>query len=95
MPSRAKQALCRFSGKCIPYLPKITSAKRLGPARPRAIGWNGAGASLIASQRRQETFSRTWLTTSQRAGSRSSVSVISSPSLRPAPPQQGQAAGAG
>jgi hypothetical protein len=66
MPSRAKQALCRFSGKCIPYLPNTTSASRFGPARPRAIGWNGAGASLMLSHDRQETFSRTCWTTNQR-----------------------------
>jgi hypothetical protein len=52
----------RFSGRCIPYLPNTTSASRLGPARPRAIGWNGAGTSLIASQHWQDTFS-----TNQRA----------------------------
>lgn len=79
MPSRAKQALCRFSGKCIPYLPNTTSASRFGPG---AIGWNGAGASLMLSHDRQETSSRTCWTTNQRAGSRSRLSVISSPSLR-------------
>jgi hypothetical protein len=59
MPSRAKQVLCRFSGRCSPYLPNTTSASRFGPARPRAIGWNGAGASLMLSHARQVTFSRT------------------------------------
>jgi hypothetical protein len=28
-------------------------ASRFGPARPRAIGWNGAGGWVIASQDRQ------------------------------------------
>ena len=54
-----------------------------GPARPRAIGCEGAGGWLIASQQRQLTFSRTCSTTFQRRGSHSSVSVTSSPSLRP------------
>src|SRR5881227_2638023 len=34
-------------------------ASRLGPAHPRGITWNGAGAWLIFSQSRQENFSRT------------------------------------
>ncbi len=66
-----------------------------GPARPRAIGCEGAGGWLIASQRRQLTSSRTCSTTFQRRGSHSSVSVTSSPSLRTGPPHLGQAQGAG
>src|SRR5215207_11070346 len=62
-PSRAKRSLWRCSGRCSPYLETTTSAKRWGPARPRAIGWNGAGASAIAAQERHETFSRPcWIT---------------------------------
>src|SRR3954471_21805246 len=94
-PSRAKRSLWRCRGKCSPYLAKTTSAKRFGPARPRAIGWNGAGASVIASHARQDTFSRTCWTTNQLAGTRSRLSVTTSPSLRTRPPQHGQAAGAG
>ena len=44
--------------------------------------WNGAGAWLIFSQSRQVNFSRTcWITFHYR-GITSSVSVMSSPSLR-------------
>ena len=72
-----------------------TSASRFGPARPRAIGCEGAGGWLIASQARQETFSRTCSTTFQRRGTHSKVSVTSSPSLRTGPPHFGQLHGAG
>ena len=34
-------------------------AIRLGPAQPRGVVWNGAGASLIFSQSRHVSFSRT------------------------------------
>jgi hypothetical protein len=51
-------------------LPNTTSASRFGRARPRAIGWNGAGASLIASQQRQDTFSRTCWNGTAAAGTR-------------------------
>jgi hypothetical protein len=38
-------------------------AKGLGPARPLAITWKGAGAWLIFSHTRQVNFSRTyWIT---------------------------------
>jgi hypothetical protein len=36
-----------------------TIASRLGPAKPRGIGCERAGASVTASQSRQENFSRT------------------------------------
>ena len=50
---------------------------------------------MIASQARQENFSRTcWITFHWR-GMSSSVSVTSSPILRNVPPQHGQADGAG
>ena len=75
-----------------------TGSSPAGWGRPSraAITWNGAGAWLIVSQSRQENFSRTcWITFHWR-GITSSVSVTSSPSLdRRAPPQQGQAVGAG
>ena len=61
-----------------------------------AITWNGAGAWLIFSQSRQVNFSRTcWITFHWR-GITSSVSVMSSPSLRSrVPPQHGQVVGPG
>ena len=57
-------------------------ASRLGPAHPRGITWNGAGAWLIFSQSRQENFSRTVSITFHWRGTDSSVRVTSSPSLR-------------
>lgn len=36
-----------------------TIANRLEPAKPRGIGWEAAGASVTASQSRQESFLRT------------------------------------
>jgi hypothetical protein len=63
MPSRAKLSLCRFSGWWSQNLPCMTPASRFGPARPRAIGWNGAGGWVIVSHARQLNFSRTvWIT---------------------------------
>ena len=56
---------------------------------------SAAGGWVIDSQRRQENFSRTCWTTYQRAGTRSSVSVTSSPSFLNSPPQHGQADGEG
>ena len=53
-----------------------------GPARPRGIGCDGAGGWVIASQARQENFSRTCWITFHCRGTSSSVSVTSSPSLR-------------
>ena len=79
----------------MPYLQNRMCASRNGPARPRAIGCEGAGVCAIASQERQENFSRTCWITFQRAGTCSSVSVTSSPILRSAPLPRGHAAGAG
>src|SRR5213596_3260045 len=59
MPSRAYVVLCRLSGRCRPYLENRIWASSFGPARPRAIGCEGAGGCVIASQARQENFSRT------------------------------------
>ena len=70
-------------------------ASRLGPARPRAMGWNGAGGWVTVSQLRHENRSRTVWITFHLMGSISSVSVVSSPSLDSLPPQQGQAVGPG
>src|SRR5208337_1833849 len=64
------------------YLTNSTSARSCGPARPRAIGWDGEGVSVIFSQTRHVKVSRTWVMTFQCAGTRSSVSVVCSPSLR-------------
>jgi hypothetical protein len=58
-----------------------TIASRLGPAKPRGIGCEGAGASVIASQSRQENFSRTRSMIFQRRGSHSRVFETTSPSL--------------
>ena len=69
-------------------------ARRLGPAHPRGMTWNGPGAWLIRSQSRQVNFSRTVSTTFQRRGIDSSVRVTSSPSLRSlALPQHSHALG--
>jgi len=73
-----------------------TIASRLGPAKPRGIGWEGAGASVIASQSRQENFSRTCSMIFQRRGSHSRVFDTTSPSLcSRALPHLPQAQGAG
>src|SRR5512134_1982925 len=94
MPSRAKPWLCRLSGKWSPYLPNRTIASNPAPARPRAIGWKGAGGWVIRSHARQLNFSRTvWITFHCR-GITSSVSVTSSPSLTSLPWQHGQTEGA-
>ena len=71
-------------------------ARRLGPAKPRGVTWNGAGGWVIVSQSRHENFSRTvWITFHWR-GITSSVSVMSSPSFDSfVEPQQGQLSGAG
>jgi hypothetical protein len=74
-------SLCRLSGRCAPYLPNSTSASSCGPARPRAIGCDGAGGCVIDSQVRHVHFSRTVSITFHCAGTRSSVSVMSSPSF--------------
>ena len=95
-PSWAKRWLWRCSGRCRPNLAIITSARRFGPARPRGIGWKGAGFCAMVSQSRQEKRSRTCWITTQRAGIRSRVSVTSSPrGRRRAPPQQAQVVGLG
>ena len=70
-------------------------ASRFGPARPRAMGWNGAGGWVTVSQARHENRSRTVWMTFHLIGSISSVSVVSLPSLDSLPPQQGQAVGPG
>src|SRR4029077_8364530 len=70
-------------------------ANRLGPAHPRVMAWNGAGAWLIVSQSRQENFSRTVSITFHRRGVVSSVCVTSSPSFESfVDPQHGQFVGA-
>ena len=79
---------------CCPYFSNRIMASRDGPAQPRGMAWNGAGGWAMASQSRQENFSRTVSTTFHWRGMTSSVRVTSSPSfLSRAPPQQGQALG--
>src|ERR1700751_37845 len=56
-------------------------ASRLGPAKPRAIAWNGAGGCVIVSQDRQLNFSRTCSVTNHCRGTTSTVSVTSSPTF--------------
>jgi hypothetical protein len=65
--------------------------EQAGPARPRAIGCDGAGGCVIASQDRHENFSRTCWMTFHCRGITSNVSVTSSPSLCRTPPQHGLA----
>ena len=43
-----RPSLWRLSGRCRPYLANRTCASRPGPARPRAIGCDGAGGCVIA-----------------------------------------------
>src|SRR5215831_6862974 len=59
MPSRAYCSLCRLSGWWLAYFSTSIIANRLGPAKPRAITWKGAGGCVIVSQDRQLNFSRT------------------------------------
>jgi hypothetical protein len=40
-------------------LSNISMARKLGPAHPRGVTWNGAGGCVIFSQARQANFSRT------------------------------------
>ena len=50
-------------GWCWPNFSNSSMARKLGPAQPRGTTWNGAGGCVIASQSRQENFSRTvWMT---------------------------------
>jgi hypothetical protein len=69
----------RLSGRCSPYFENRMCASSDGPARPRAIGCEGTGGYVIASQVRHEYFSRTcWITFHWR-GISSRVSVTASP----------------
>ena len=52
-----------------------------GPAQPRGVTRNGAGAWLMRSQPRQENVSRTWWKTFQVRGVVSRLSMVSSLSL--------------
>jgi hypothetical protein len=63
-------------------------------ALPRAIALGGAGAWTIFSQALQLYLGRTVRTTRHCTGSTSSISSLSWPSGRSAPPQSGQGAGA-
>src|SRR5208337_4220245 len=46
-PSQAYAVLCRLSGRCRQYLENNTCASSPGPARPRAIGCEGAGGCVM------------------------------------------------
>ena len=81
MPSSAHISLCRLSGRCARYFANRTCARSSGPARPREIGWNGAGGWVTPKHFRQANFSRTCWMTLKCAGTYSSVSVMSSPEL--------------
>ena len=94
-PSRAYVSLCRFSGWCWPNFASRIIASSSGPARPRAMGWNGAGGWVIVSHARQVNRSRTVCTTFHRRGIASSVSVTSSPSFASLPLQHGHSVGPG
>jgi len=80
---------------CWPNLASKMVASSSGPARPRAMGWNGAGGCVPASHARQANRSRTVCTTFQCRGTTSRVSVTSSPSLDRLPWQHGQEVGPG
>src|ERR1700741_4197923 len=96
MPSHANRSLCRLSGWGLAYLSTRIIASRLGPAKPRAIAWNGAGGCVIVSQDRQLNFSRTCSVTNHCRGMTSSVLLMSSPILQSLLlPQHGHAVGAG
>ena len=95
MRSRANTSLCRFNGRCWANFASRMVASSSGPARPRAMGWNGAGGWVMVSHARHTNFSRTVWTTFQCRGTSSRVSVTSSPSLDRAPWQHGQAVGPG
>ena len=58
-PSAARRSRWLLSGWCRPYFWKTRLARKCAPNMPRGVTWNGAGGWLIASQRRQATFSRT------------------------------------
>jgi hypothetical protein len=53
IPSRAYCSLCRLTGWWLAYFSTSIIASRLGPAKPRAMAWNGAGGCVIVSQERR------------------------------------------
>ena len=63
---------------------------RLRTGLPRAIAFTGAGACTIFSQARQLYLGRMVRTTRHCTGTASSISSLSCPSGRSAPPQSGQ-----
>src|SRR3954454_1171245 len=56
-----------------------STASRFDPARPRAMGWKGAGGWVTVSQLRHENRSRTVWMTFHLIGSTSSAPGVSSP----------------
>jgi len=86
----------RFSGWWSMNFDTSTLASRFGPAKPRGIGWDGAGVSVTPSQSRHVIFSSTCSMIFHRRGSHSSERDTTSSSLRRrAPPHLAQAQGAG
>ena len=61
----------------------------------RSIGRLGAGACKICEQPEQENFGRTYRMTLNCSGTRSRISLTSSPRYRSLPPQLGQGLSAG
>ena len=82
-----------MSGRCRPYLQNRIWASRNGPARPRAIGCEGACVCAIVSQSGRRTSRACWITF-QHDGTCSNVSLTSSPifSRNVLPPQHGHEA---
>jgi hypothetical protein len=86
-PSRPNIWLCRYRGKWSAYLFTSTWASSLGPGRPFSIGREGRGAWQIISQHEHAMRGRMMRLTTNRPGTHSSSSVISSPSIFSDPPQ--------
>ncbi len=70
-------------------------ARSPAPAMLRSIGRLGAGACRICEQPEQENFGRTYRMTLNCSGTRSRISLTSSPRYRSLPPQLGQGLSAG
>src|SRR5439155_1170451 len=70
-------------------------ARSPAPAMLRSIGRLGAGACRICEHPEQENFGRTYRMTLNCSGTRSRISLTSSPRYRSLPPQLGQGLSAG
>ena len=87
-PERPKMVLGALT--LTAYLATSTGASRPGPARPRAIGRDGASLCTIRSQRAHGSLGLTCRTTRKLVGTCSSISETSSPRRRKGPSQAGQ-----